>query len=231
MVCKYILLFLYVKEALTVHERWPKSKQSKKKKKYTAARIIHKYMLHVTARTLFLYQAHLITSNINPFRVLKIYVEQKLLHFLNDSPSPPPPPSVWCGKSLRLPVSPKDTPPPPIAQKEKKKGVSNEILYQYVLPRVFLPFAACSKLLSDGVFSQFTNSETCIRAAFKKEACSFASHSDMGLTPCYRFWDSVPVRVFRGLLLLFFLDFLHRSSLNESGAKNKKNRGWPYELW
>lgn len=99
--------WLYMKDGLNLNNQ--------KRKKYTAARIIHKYMLHVTAKTLFLYKAHLITSNINPFHVLKIYVEQKLLHFLNDSPSPPS--CVCCGKSLWRPVSPKDTPPP-----QQKKG-------------------------------------------------------------------------------------------------------------
>lgn len=68
----------------------------------------------------------------------------------------------------------------------------------------FLLFAACSKPLSDGVFSQFTSSDSCIRAAFKREACSFASQSDTGLTPSNRFWDSVRVRDFWGLQFFIF---------------------------
>lgn len=120
------------------------------------------------------------------------------------------------------------------------KMVSNRIHISVCVSVCVLVSAVCSKPLSDGVVSQFTSSDSCIRAALKKEACSFASQSDMGLTPTD--FETVCMLVTFGDYGFYFL---HRSSWNESGRKKKKkkngymsydnfehscNRGWPGDL-
>lgn len=60
MVCKYILFF-NVKVALTVHERWPKTKQSEDQL-LASSTVYAKCNYH----TLLLYRTHLITSPTTP---------------------------------------------------------------------------------------------------------------------------------------------------------------------
>lgn len=98
--------------------------------------------------------------------------------------------------------------------------------------------AACSKPHSDGVVSQFTSSDSCIRAALKKEACSFASQSDMGLTPSNRFLDSVHVRDFWGLRFLFSASFIlkwiwkkRNGYMSYDNFAYSCNWGWPGWPW
>lgn len=86
--------WLYMKDGLNLNNQ---------KKRKTAAHIIHKNMLRVTAIRFYFTKSICLPLNKIPFLVLKIYVEQKLLHFLNYCPSPS---GVWSGTSPWLPVSP-----------------------------------------------------------------------------------------------------------------------------
>lgn len=99
------------------------------------------------------------------------------------------------------------------------KMVSNRIHINVCVSVCVLVSTVCSKPLSDGVVSQFTSSDSCIRAALKKEACSFASQSDMGLTPTD--FETVCMLVTFGDYGFYFL---HRSSWNESGRGKKRKK-------
>lgn len=122
--------YIYVKEALTLHERWPESKQSEKKRNSCS----HHPQVYATCncQTFFLlYKLHLFFTKKNISCAQNLCwtkKKKKLLHFLNYSPSPS---VTWR----------------PLPIKKKKKGFQMTFLYQYVLPCVLLLFAARSKLL------------------------------------------------------------------------------------
>lgn len=154
MVCKYIH-FLYVKVALTDHERWPKTKQSEDQL-LASSTVYAKCNYHA----LLLYQTHSITSPTTPIPC--VLTQRRFVKLLQHPPNHSPSPSrVWWAALPDpgwLPMSPLRI----------RKIVSNEIHINMCVGVCSLR-SSCSKPHSDGVFSQFTSSDSCIRAAFKRK--------------------------------------------------------------